>query len=89
MQALKRDYEERKQIDVFEELKGFLPGGHGGESRAESAAKQGVSVGAIDVAVHRLRKRFGELLREEIAQTVSSESEVDEEIKYLIEVVGS
>jgi RNA polymerase sigma-70 factor (ECF subfamily) len=74
---------------MFEELRGFLPGGCGGESRAESAARRGVSAGAIDVAVHRLRKRFGELLREEIAQTVSSTAEVDEEIKYLIEVVGS
>jgi RNA polymerase sigma-70 factor (ECF subfamily) len=89
MQALQQDYAKKKQSDLFDELRGFLPGGRGGESRAESAARRGVSVGAIDVAVHRLRKRFGELLRQEIAQTVSSESEVDEEIKYLIGVVGS
>jgi RNA polymerase sigma-70 factor (ECF subfamily) len=89
MQALQQDYAARKQSALFEELKGFLPGGSGGESRAESAARRGVSVGAIDVAVHRLRKRFGELLREEIAQTVSSKPEVDDEIKYLIGVVGT
>jgi hypothetical protein len=52
------------------------------------AAKRDVSVGAIDVAVHRLRQRFGELLREQIAQTVSCEAEVKEEIRHLISVLS-
>jgi hypothetical protein len=47
-----------------------------------------VSVGAIDVAVHRLRHRFGALLREKVSETVSSESEVTEEIRYLISILG-
>jgi RNA polymerase sigma-70 factor (ECF subfamily) len=45
-------------------------------------------VGAIDVAVHRLRQRFGVLLREQVARTVSSEAEVEEEIRYLISVLS-
>jgi RNA polymerase sigma-70 factor (ECF subfamily) len=73
----------------FEELQGFLPGGHGSVSRAELAAKRGVSVGAIDVAIHRLRQRFGVLLREQVAQTVSSEAEVEDELRYLVSVLGS
>ena len=60
-----------RKSDLFEALQGFLPGGQGSVSRAELAAKRGVSVGAIDVAVHRLRQRFGALLREQVAQTVS------------------
>jgi len=42
------------------------------------AARHGISVGAVDVAVHRLRRRYGELLREQIAQTVNRLEEVDE-----------
>jgi len=87
--ALEGEYAAKGQGQAFEELKGFLPGGTGGESRAESAAKRGVSLGAIDVAIHRMRKRFGALLREEIVRTVSSEAEVDEEIKFLISVISN
>jgi RNA polymerase sigma-70 factor (ECF subfamily) len=87
--GLRREYSTGEKSELFEELQGFLPGGQGSISRAELAAKRGVSVGAIDVAVHRLRQRFGVLLREQVARTVSSEAEVDEEIRYLISVMGS
>ena len=89
MGALRRECATEAKSELFEELKGFLPGGYAGDSRAELAAKRGVSVGAIDVAIHRLRQRFGALLREQVAQTVSSEAEVEEEIRYLISVMGS
>jgi RNA polymerase sigma-70 factor (ECF subfamily) len=88
MKALKAEYAAKGKVDVFEELSGFLPGGRGNESRAELAAKKGVSPGAVDVAIHRLRQRFGSLLREQVAHTVASESEVDEEIRYLMSVMG-
>jgi RNA polymerase sigma-70 factor (ECF subfamily) len=62
---------------------------HAGEiSQAEAAAQLGISEGAIKVAIHRLRKRFRDLVKAEIAQTVSSEQEVREELRYLIEVVS-
>jgi hypothetical protein len=41
------------------------------------------------VAVHRLRQRYGELVREGIAQTVASAAEVQEELRYLIGLVGN
>jgi len=41
----------------------------------------------VKVAVHRLRQRYGELLRKEIAQTVSTPVEVDEELRYLVSVI--
>jgi RNA polymerase sigma-70 factor (ECF subfamily) len=89
MKELRREYSAPEKRELFDELQGFLPGGQVNVSRAELAAKRGVSVGAIDVSVHRLRQRFGSLLREQVAQTVSSEAEVDEEIRYLISVIGS
>jgi len=55
----------------------------------ELAGKRGVSVGAIDVAIHRLRQHFGALLREQVAQTVGSQAEVEEELRYLISALGS
>ena len=89
MAELRREYSANEKLQQFEELQGFLPSGQGNISRAELAAKRGMSVGAIDVAIHRLRQRFGALLRAQIAQTVSSEAEVEEEIRYLISVIGA
>jgi len=87
MTELRRECAKRRE--QFEDFEGFLPGGHPTVSRADLAAKRGVSTGAIDVSIHRLRQRFGHLLRQQVAQTVSSETEVDEELRYLISVVGS
>jgi RNA polymerase sigma-70 factor (ECF subfamily) len=88
MAKLRQEYSRLEKLDAFDELQGFLPGGQGNPSRAELAAKRGVSAGAIDVAVHRLRQRFGALLRENVAQTVSSEAEVEDEIRDLMSVLS-
>jgi len=88
MMELRREYSTAEKQRQLEDLEGFLPGGRPSGSRAELAAKRGVSVGAIDVAVHRVRRQFGALLRQQVAQTVSSEAEVDEEIRYLMSVLG-
>ena len=55
---------------------------------AEAASRLGVSEGAVKSMIHRLRQRHGELVREEIAHTVSSPTEVDDEIRYLRMVLG-
>src|SRR5262245_37058147 len=88
MTELRREHASEEKRRQFEELQGFLPGGDESVSRTELADRRGVSVGAIDVAIHRLRRHFGALLREQVAQTVSSEAEVEEEIRYLISVLG-
>jgi len=49
----------------------------------------GMSRGAVKVALHRLRRRFGQLLRQEIAHTVASPAEVDEEIRHLFAAVAA
>lgn len=86
---LKQEYSAGGNRELFEALKGFLPGGESSITRAELAARREVSVGAIDVAIHRMRQRFGALLREQVAQTVAADTEIEDEIRYLIKVIGS
>ena len=58
-----------------------------GFSQAEAAARLGMTPGATKVAIHRLRHQFGEAIRREIAETVDSEVEIQDELRYLIEVL--
>ena len=74
---------------AFERLKGYLVGEKEPGGYAEIARSLGVSEGAIKVTVHRLRRRFREFLRAEIAATVSQDSEVDAELKYLMAVLSA
>jgi RNA polymerase sigma-70 factor (ECF subfamily) len=55
-----------------------------GESYRQLAGPLGLSEGAVKVAVHRLRHRFREVVRAEIAQTVATPGEVDEELRCLM-----
>src|SRR6266542_2857924 len=80
MTVLRHEYVTAGKSEIFEAFQSFLPGGHGDALRADLAAKRGISAGAIDVAIHRLRQRFGVRLREQVARTVSSDAEVEEEI---------
>jgi RNA polymerase sigma factor (sigma-70 family) len=76
------------QAQRFEQLKVFLPGEPGGAKYAEVAAALGLSEGAVKVAVLRLRHRFRDLLRAEIAQTVADEAEVEQELRYLVQLLA-
>ena len=67
----------------FEQLKTYLIGDQPQLSYAQTAKALGLSEGAIKVAVHRLRMRFRDLIRDEIAQTVSSPEEVEDELRHL------
>ena len=69
---------------VFDKLKRFLTGGRESGGYALAAAELGMTEGAAKTAVHRLRRRYRELLRDEIAQTVARPEEIDEEIEYLL-----
>ena len=88
MTQLADEYAKADKGDLFALLKETLSGQKRATPRAELAARCGVSVGAVDVAVHRLRRRYGELLREQIAHTVSQPGEVEEEIRHLKAVLG-
>jgi RNA polymerase sigma factor (sigma-70 family) len=69
---------------VFNKLKQFLTGSVAAATYGQVAADLGMTEGAVKVAVHRLRRRYRQLLREEIAQTLASPEEVDDEIRYLL-----
>lgn len=71
----------------FEILKPWLVGDVEGLSQADAAAELGMSPGAVKVAIHRLRQKFGEAIRQEIAETVDTEEEIAEELRYLIEAL--
>lgn len=88
VRTLREEYTGSNRQDLFEDLQGFLPGGEEKASRAEIAEKRGLSANALDVAIHRLRQRFGALLRQRVAETVSSDSEVDAEIRHLMTVLS-
>ncbi|MBM82261.1 MAG: hypothetical protein CMJ78_16975 [Planctomycetaceae bacterium] len=77
------------RLSHFNALKVFLrPSGTDGASIPEIAQQLSLSLGAVHVAVHRLRKRFAELMRLEILRTVESPDDVDEEIQRLFESLG-
>ena len=70
-------------IEQFEALKIFLTAGKGAMPYADAAQQLGVDERAVRVAVHRLRKRYRQLLRDEIAQTLDDSAQVDEEMRAL------
>ena len=72
---------------VFAQLRDYLWGEGSGAGYAEMAARLGQTEGALKVTVHRLRRRYRELLRAEVAQTVAAVHEVDEELRYLVAVM--
>ena len=71
------------KAELFDTLRVYLSGEKAAAAYAEAGTALGMSAGAVQVAVHRLRKRYGELLRAEIAHTVSSHGEIDEELRHL------
>jgi len=71
----------------FERLKGCL-GGAELPPHGQIARELGISEGAVKVAVHRLRQRFREAVRSEIAQTLPAGADLEEELRYLIEVLA-
>ncbi len=70
---------------AFEILRPWLDG-QAKESHAETAAKLGISEGAVKVAIFRLRSRFREILRSEVAATVPDASEVSGELQHLVNI---
>jgi hypothetical protein len=76
------------KAEQFEVLKPWLVGETENLSQASAAAQLGMTTGSIKVAIHRLRKEFGNAIRNEIEQTVSHPDAIVDELRYLIEVVA-
>ena len=86
VEALREEMSTAGKGEQFAVLKGSLTGEEP-VSREALAERLGISDGAVKVAVHRLRKRYRRLLRAAIAETVSGEAELDDEMRYLVEVL--
>lgn len=91
-QVLSRLQEESAQVgksELFERLKPLLTGDRSVASYSKLAADLKTTEGALKVAIHRLRRRYRELLRAEIGQTVADPQQIDEEIGELFKAIGS
>ncbi len=84
---LREDCERRRRLTQFERLKEFLTGA-GSDTYRKAGADLGMTEDAVKVAVHRLRRRYGEMLRLEVEETVADADQVDGEIRHLLEVIG-
>jgi RNA polymerase sigma-70 factor (ECF subfamily) len=87
-EQLRLAYEVEGKAALFAELKGSLVQARAAVPYADLAARLHLSEGALRVAVHRLRQRYRELLRAEIAHTVAEPGEVEEELRYLFRVLA-
>jgi len=86
LQALRDEMAGAGKGEQFDALKGSLTG-EDESPREEIAVRLAMSVGAVKVAVHRLRQRYRALLRAAIAETVSNEADLDDEMRYLVAVL--
>ena len=89
MDRLGENYAAAGKRELFEQLKGLLLTESSGESYRQLAGQLDISEGAVKVAVHRLRHRFREVVREEISQTVATPAEVEEELRCLMAALSA
>lgn len=76
------------RADRFEKLQPFLAGARGDLPLAEAARELGLTLAALKSTVHRMRQRYKELVREEIAHTVERPEEIEDELKHLFAALG-
>lgn len=85
---LREEYADKGKGPLFDRLRVFLLGGPDALPHGQVARELRMTEGAVKVAAHRLRGRFRELVREEIARTVDRPEEVDDEIRALFTALG-
>jgi len=84
---LKNEYVAAGNAELFDSLKQLLPDEPGWPSQADIAGQLGMTANALRQAFHRFRQRYQLLLREEIAHTVATPGDVEDELRHLIAVV--
>jgi RNA polymerase sigma factor (sigma-70 family) len=87
LRRLKDEYRTAGNAALFDWLKQLLPDEPGAPSRAEVAARLGMTENAVRQAFHRFRHRYQVLLREEISHTVAIASDIEDELRHLIAVL--
>lgn len=88
LRRLRREHEQAGKTEWFEALAFSLTGERGDRSYAELAQDLRTTEGAIKVGVHRLRRRYRRLLRDLIAETVSTPDDVEEELRELLRALA-
>lgn len=83
---LSREYSDAGKAALFQELKTYLVEDKGSVAYELACARLGVPLSTLKSAIHRLRRRYGEILRDEIAQTVDTPAEAEEELRHLLSV---
>jgi DNA-directed RNA polymerase specialized sigma24 family protein len=81
------EFRAAEKASLFERLKELLADELGRPSQAEIARELGMTENAVKQAFHRLRERYRQILREEIAQTVATPGEIEDELRHLIAVL--
>jgi RNA polymerase sigma-70 factor (ECF subfamily) len=88
LDLLQAEWEHKESSRHFEDLKPFLLHDNGSVRFADVASRLGVTEASLKWAVHTLRKRYREIFREQIAQTVSRAEDIDDEIRHLFSVLA-
>lgn len=87
LERLRQERKESGQAAVFDALQGLLTGEKCAQPYTQIASQLGLTEDAVKQTAKRLRQRYGELLRQEVAQTVTRPDEVDEELRHLVAAV--
>ncbi len=85
---LRKKYQEEGKLDLYDALSPSLTGDLD-SGYQEIADKLEISLSSVKVGVHRMRKRYGEMLRAEIAETITPDEDPDDELRYLINTLAS
>ena len=88
VKRLQQDYRDRGKAAIFEKLSTFLQARPEETAYQDCASALGVTVAAIKMNVMRMRKRYAQLFREEVFATIGDESELEDEIRYLMSLFG-
>jgi RNA polymerase sigma factor (sigma-70 family) len=83
MNQLESEYQREGKMELFTTLKQTLMGARESQPYAELAARLKMNEGAIKAAVHRMRKRYRELIRAEIAHTIAPSQDIEDEMRHL------
>jgi len=89
LRRLEEEFRDLRKAELFDSLKSSLLAEGSGSTYAEVGARLGLKEDAVKQSVHRMRRRYRELFREEIAQTVAGPAEVEDELKYLFAVLNT
>ena len=87
LSRLQGEYAGTRNAALFDSLTQLLPDEPGAPSRADIAAQFGMTENAVTQAFHRFRQRYQSLLRQEIAHTVATPGDIEDELRHLIAVI--